>query len=239
MWAWGANGNQVLGTSDLTKPTKVLSNVVAVAASAGVGLALKPDGAGLGLMAIGNHFGNSILTGYDDGLSASTSYFISLASDNFADVATAALNLGIALKWDTSLFTWGPNRPANGFVLGNAGISGDDPDGDGLTTGQEWALGTDPWAADTNDDGITDGEAVATGRSATEMDIDGDGVSNATERANGTDPFRSDTDNDAVSDSLDCFPLDPARTTCPVPQPGDTTPPTITLTEPTSAVLVP
>jgi PKD repeat protein/glycosidase len=38
-----------------------------------------------------------------------------------------------------------------------------DPDGDGLTTSQETAIGTDPNDADTDDDGINDGTEVANG----------------------------------------------------------------------------
>ena len=54
----------------------------------------------------------------------------------------------------------------------------------------------------------------------------------------GTDPFNSDTDGDGVGDGQDCFPLDPTRWQCPGPVGGDTTPPVITLTEPTTAVLI-
>jgi len=36
----------------------------------------------------------------------------------------------------------------------------------------------------------------------------------------------------------DCFPLDATRWQCPQPQQGDTTPPNITLTEPTNAQLI-
>lgn len=54
----------------------------------------------------------------------------------------------------------------------------------------------------------------------------------------GTDPFNPDTDGDTVNDGTDAFPLDPTRSTAPSPDPEDTTPPTITLTEPTSATLV-
>ena len=79
---------------------------------------------------------------------------------------------------------------------------------------------------------------MRTGISPTSLDVDGDGVSNTLERTKGTDPLRADTDGDAVSDGTDCFPLDPTRTTCPTPIPGDVTPPIITLTEPVSAVLI-
>lgn len=121
-------------------------------------------------------------------------------------------------------------------ALGWAGAS--DPDSDGLGTADEYRYGTAPLDPDTNDDGLLDGAALAAGISPTSSDVDGDGVTNALERAQGTDPFQRDTDGDGVNDNLDCFPLDPARSNCPVPLPGDLTPPTLTLREPVSAVLV-
>jgi hypothetical protein len=74
--------------------------------------------------------------------------------------------------------------------------------------------------------------------SATDPDMDNDTVLNGVERLNGTDPFRSDTDGDGTGVGTDAFPLDPTRTTAPSGTPGDTTPPTITLTEPTNATLI-
>jgi len=241
LWAWGSNAYATLGTgssavSCVPAPVKVLSNVTAIASSITTGLALTIDGAFGALMATGTHTGNPLLPEYDQSFPATSVSFIALAHDDFVAIA-AANDIRLALRWDTTLFGW-PDT-GNGFVLGNGGGADDDPDGDGLTTRQEWSLGTDPWTADTNGDGISDGQAIATGRSATEADMDGDGVPNATEQANNTDPFRADTDNDTATDDTDCFPLDPVRTSCPVPQPGDTTPPTITLTEPMGATAVP
>jgi alpha-tubulin suppressor-like RCC1 family protein len=113
-----------------------------------------------------------------------------------------------------------------------------DPDGDGLATGDELALGADPFDPDTNDDGLMDGAALRAGISVTSLDTDGDGVLNLAERAAGTDPLRADTDGDGVADGVDCFPLDPTRSQCLPSNPNDHTPPNITLAEPTNAVLV-
>ncbi len=113
-----------------------------------------------------------------------------------------------------------------------------DPDGDGLTNAEEQAWGTDPQNPDTNDDGILDGLAVAMGLSPTNPDMDGDGLTNTEERELGTDPFNADTDGDGVPDGQDCYPLDPTRSTCASPDPGDHDPPTITILSPPDARLV-
>jgi hypothetical protein len=160
----------------------------------------------------------------------------------------------VALQADGSVFAWGFNSfgqlgdgtQVNRFLpllvpnltLANNQALLDDPDQDGLSTLAEASLGTDPMNADTNGDGIPDGAAFSLGISATNLDVDGDGVSNLLERSQGTDPFNPDTDGDGVSDGADCYPLDPSQTTCPVGDPGDQTPPTITLLVPRDAVLV-
>ncbi len=163
----------------------------------------------------------------------------------------------VALSSDGSLWGWGDNRSGQlgldpGTVAdsyapirltpetidGTRPWSPGDLDRDTMPDVDELQHGCDPMLADTNGDGLLDGVAVAAGVSCSSPDVDGDGVTNAVEIAGGTDPFRSDSDEDGGPDGEDCFPLDPTRSACSAPIPGDTTPPDITLTEPTSAELV-
>lgn len=104
-----------------------------------------------------------------------------------------------------------------------------DPDGDGLTTAQEFAVGTLPDDDDTDNDGLTDGEESAYGANPTIFDTDGDGLSDGQEAGlvapNGldtdlglyvpdtnpsttTDPSLDDTDGDGLLDGEEDFDLD-------------------------------
>jgi hypothetical protein len=89
--------------------------------------------------------------------------------------------------------------PANGnpcLPNGNsAACLATDSDGDGLTNGQEDALGTSRNNADTDGDGFADGAEV--GNVASPLDTDGDGVINALESA------VTDTDGDGIVDQND------------------------------------
>jgi autotransporter-associated beta strand protein len=122
-----------------------------------------------------------------------------------------------------------------------------DTDGDSLRDGWEVHLyGSDPLLADAhlvlvdlNGDGIPDGPGAQVGIDPTKNDHDGDGISNEDELRFGLDPFNADTDGDGVNDDVDLYPTDPTRHSLPPPDPGDTTPPVITLTEPADAVLLP
>jgi alpha-tubulin suppressor-like RCC1 family protein len=131
--------------------------------------------------------------------------------------------------------TW---APASTFTLVDNSFLAGDQDGDGLPSWVEHLRGLDPLNRDTNGNGVADG-AEHPGANGQHPDSDGDGVSNVREVQRGTDPFNVDTDGDGVNDGPDAFPLDPTRSTAPPPVPGDTTPPTITLTEPTNAIPVP
>ncbi len=69
-------------------------------------------------------------------------------------------------------------------------VESDDTDGDGLSDEREEELGTDPGVADSDGDGVTDGEEVDThGTDPVIADTDGDGVSDGDELDEGTDPL--------------------------------------------------
>ena len=83
-----------------------------------------------------------------------------------------------------------------------------DSDADGLSDGEEVDLGTDPNDADSDDDGITDGEEVNThSTDPTDSDSDADGLSDGEEVDLGTDPNDDDSDGDGVLDGADETPL--------------------------------
>ncbi|MGD9612820.1 MAG: LamG-like jellyroll fold domain-containing protein, partial [Kiritimatiellia bacterium] len=89
----------------------------------------------------------------------------------------------------------------NGLVAVNQWLA--DADGDGLSNGREYELGTDPRAADTDGDGLTDyAEAVVHGTDPIDPDTDGDGLPDAWEVANALDPLLEDAAGDADGDGL-------------------------------------
>jgi outer membrane protein OmpA-like peptidoglycan-associated protein/opacity protein-like surface antigen len=97
----------------------------------------------------------------------------------------------------------------NGFLSGSLGMSflfgssdQDDDDNDGLTNAQERRLGTNPKVADTDGDGLSDGDEVKIYHTnPLRMDTDGDGLSDGDEVLKyHTDPLKYDTDGDGLSD---------------------------------------
>lgn len=97
-----------------------------------------------------------------------------------------------------------------------------DTDGDGIPDVEEDANGngvvdtgeTDPYRADSDNGGESDGSEVAAKRNPLDptddltYDTDGDGWVNGIEILHNTDPKNPDTDGDGVNDPQDPFPLD-------------------------------
>jgi hypothetical protein len=151
----------------------------------------------------------------------------------------AATLTGQVKQW--GLLEGGYADPAdvNGFVLSDTTWLTGDTDQDGVPTFSEYWTGTDPLDADSNDDGVPDSVRTLDALDPANPDYDGDGVANDAEIQNGTDPLLADTDGDGVNDHVDRFPLDPVRSELPEPNPLDTTPPVITLIEPSTARPIP
>jgi hypothetical protein len=79
-----------------------------------------------------------------------------------------------------------------------------DPDADGLTNYQEIIVRlTNPNVADTDGDGVKDGQEVTDGTNPLVTDSDGDGLSDGDEKTRTTNPLLTDTDGDGYSDSYE------------------------------------
>ncbi|MFK7886562.1 MAG: hypothetical protein AB8G16_06800 [Gammaproteobacteria bacterium] len=83
-----------------------------------------------------------------------------------------------------------------------------DTDGDGLSDSEEAALGTDPVDSDSDNDGLLDGFEIANGFDPLvggdgDLDSDSDGLTNSEEQDAGTNPFAADTDDDGLLDAFE------------------------------------
>ncbi len=84
--------------------------------------------------------------------------------------------------------------------LSHDGTTDEEPDG--LTNIEEFTYGTDPLDADSDDDGLTDGDEVHEyGSDPLDQDSDDDGLDDAEEAALGTDPCDPDSDDDGMPDA--------------------------------------
>ncbi|MDZ7721532.1 MAG: hypothetical protein U5R06_01590 [candidate division KSB1 bacterium] len=95
-----------------------------------------------------------------------------------------------------------------GFLLGLvfAGPGADaDPDKDGLTNKIEKELGTDPKKADTDGDGLSDGDEINRWKTnPLRPDSDNDGLNDGNEvHKYKTDPLKTDTDSDGLNDGAE------------------------------------
>jgi alpha-tubulin suppressor-like RCC1 family protein len=253
LWTWGNNTAGQLGDGSTTSravPAQVVPVLRAFAISLGRqhGIALTTDGRAW-------TWGNNGSGQLGDGSIVSRRTPQPIAGFVGALAAAAGDWYLVAIRPDGTVNTWGSNGwgelgddsttqrtspvgVSSLLLATNTWLTGD-PDADTLPTWREYLIGTDPLNWDTNGSGL--GDAVLAGADAepADTDLDNDGVSNAVERINGTDPLNADTDGDEVPDGEDAFPLDPDRSEPLEPNPSDTTPPVITLTEPTNAVPIP
>ncbi len=79
-----------------------------------------------------------------------------------------------------------------------------DTDEDNLSDYEEYALhGTNPLKVDSDSDGLSDGVEVARGFYPLNPDMDNDGLLDGQEVALGTSPWHPDTDNDLLKDGLE------------------------------------
>ena len=162
IWAWGYNQNNTLGDdmqADQSVPVHVFEGAKKISGGDSLWSAyVKPAFGGVSeLWASGNHLGSYL---HASGLWSSP-YPVPVTTGNFVQVSGTA-GAHTALRWDGTLLHWGSGYTAvNGFVLGDPAWADTDHDADGLRTAHEWDLGTDPWNADSNGDGIADGTPSA------------------------------------------------------------------------------
>lgn len=100
------------------------------------------------------------------------------------------------------------------LMTSHALLIGVDDDKDGLNSAEERKYGTDPESADTDGDGLSDGDEVYAYRTnPTNPDSDGDGLTDGDEvHTYHTDPLNKDSDGDGLCDGL--CPMDKAGQFC-------------------------
>jgi len=89
-----------------------------------------------------------------------------------------------------------------GLDANDAGDAASDLDGDGLTALIEYSIGTKEHTADTDNDGLSDGEEYLThNTNPLNTDTDNDGLTDGLEVTLTTNPLQVDTDSDGLSDT--------------------------------------
>jgi hypothetical protein len=144
----------------------------------------------------------------------STGTMTSLPSESFRIASPALTARGIqilpqnyiVIDWDLNWDEDSDSLPDDFELFYFGDISyydgSSDPDSDGLDNAGEFACGTNPTDADTDDDGLSDGDEVNTyGTSPTNSDSDNDGLSDNTEITTyNTLPNNPDSDGDGLWD---------------------------------------
>lgn len=255
LWGWGDNSNGEVGDgtefNERWVPVRLqwIGEAAVVAGGGQNGVAVTSEG-------FAWSWGADTSSNLGDGLSIGRRQYPDRMRSltGVLGVAFGEAN-GVVVLVDGTVWGWGSNAsgsvgdgtttlrslpvPAsNLFLTDNTWLIAD-PDGDGLATWTEIRLGIDPFRADSNGNGLSDGVDQALSIAAGNPDMDNDHLSNIAEAALGTDAFAADSDGDGVTDGADAFPLDSTRFEPLAPAPGDITPPTITLTQPTNAVPLP
>ena len=122
---------------------------------------------------------------------------------DFAEVETGEFQANDDHTFNISARVGGANQT---LIIDNLVIRAgeSDFDEDGLSDLAEYNSGaSDPTKADSDDDGLTDGEEITAGTQPLIADSDGDGILDGAEGTIGTDPTNADSDGDGYADGVE------------------------------------
>jgi hypothetical protein len=133
----------------------------------------------------------------DDGDGGVSGVFDARGNNDDDALAGITVNLG-PVSGAAGAYTGSSNNLKAGFIVT---VTTPDADNDGLNDCEEKTYGSDPNVADTDGDGLSDGDEVHVyGTSPTDDDADDDGLKDGDEITYGTGVFDPDSDDDGLSD---------------------------------------